>query len=282
MSSRQPSSIDVVKKGDGNTRMTRTSIGLPRARLLAVMGTSLLLGLLAAGPVLATHVDPVLKDGNPNCTTGGPQGEGLGFDHGVKIDPPAEGEVAVGDGTVTISDIDTSVNPATFTWTSEGVTVLAVIVKGGSNANVYFYNPPATTTDDGLHAPNGFSHIEICYNDEPEETPAPTPVVTPEPTPVVTPEPTPVVTPEPTPVVTPEPTPGQETAAPTPGQETAAPSPSPSGGVLAETAPPTDVDGSGSSTPGGSLVLTLLAMIGIAVAVVALAPTPASIRKRMR
>jgi hypothetical protein len=172
-----------------------------------------------------------LKDGNPVCSgPGGPAGESLGFaNEGVKIDPPAEGTFDVGDGTVTISDIDTSVNPATFTWTSEDVVVLAVIVKGGSNANVYFYNPPATTTDDGLHAPNGFSHIEICW-ENPEATPEPTPVVTPEPTPVVTPEPTPVVTPAPTPVVTPAPTPGEETAAPTPGEETAAPTPSPTGG----------------------------------------------------
>jgi hypothetical protein len=247
---------------------------MQRLKFAGVLGAVLLLGLVAAAPVAATHVDPVLKDGNPNCTTGGQQGEGLGFDHGVKIDPPAEGTVDVGNGTVTISDIDNSVNPATFTWTSSGVTVLAVIVKGGSNANVYFYNPPATTTDDGLHAPNGFSHIEICYNDEVVETPAPTPVVTP--------GATPVVTPAPTPVVTPAPTPGEETAAPTPGGETAAPSPSPSGGVLAETAPPTDIDGSGSGTSSGSLVFTLLAMIGIALAVVVLAPTPASIRKRIK
>jgi hypothetical protein len=255
---------------------SRSSIGTPRTRLAAVLGATLLLSVVAAGPVAATHVAPVLKDGNPSCTTGGQQGEGLGFDHGVKIDPPAEGTVNVGPGTVTISDIDTSVNPATFTWTSSGVTILAVIVKGGDNANVYFYNPPPTTTDDGLHAPNGFSHIEICYNDEVEETPAPTPVVTP--------APTPVVTPAPTPVVTPAPTPGQETAAPTPGQETAAPTPAPSGGVLGETAPPTDVDGTGSDSGAsdGSMLLILLALAGIALAVTFVSPTPAAIRKRLK
>jgi hypothetical protein len=258
--------------------------GSVRARLAAVLGASLLATLVVAGPVAATHVTPVLKDGNPVCSgPGGPAGESLGFaNEGVKIDPPAEGTFDVGDGTVTISDIDTSVNPATFTWTSEDVVVLAVIVKGGSNANVYFYNPPATTTDDGLHAPNGFSHIEICW-ENPEATPEPTPVVTPEPTPVVTPEPTPVVTPAPTPVVTPAPTPGEETAAPTPGEETAAPTPSPTGGVLAETAPPTDVDGTGSgSGTGGSMLLTLLALAGLGLAVVVVTPTPAAIRKRLR
>jgi hypothetical protein len=242
--------------------------GSVRARLAAVLGASLLATLVVAGPVAATHVTPVLKDGNPVCSgPGGPAGESLGFaNEGVKIDPPAEGTFDVGDGTVTISDIDTSVNPATFTWTSEGVVVLAVIVKGGSNANVYFYNPPPTTTDDGLHAPNGFSHIEICW----EAAPPP-------------PSPTPVVTPVPTPVVTPAPTPGEETAAPTPGEETAAPTPSPTGGVLAETAPPTDVDGTGSgSGTGGSMLLTLLALAGLGLAVVVVTPTPAAIRKRLR
>jgi hypothetical protein len=138
------------------------------------------------------------------------------------------------------------------------------------------------------------SHCDAGTESSPSPvvTPAPTPVVTPGPTPgEETAAPTPVVTPVPTPVVTPAPTPGEETAAPTPGEETAAPTPggetaaptaTPTGEVLAETAPPTDVDGSGGTTSSGSLVLTLLAMIGIAVAVVAMAPTPASIRKRMK
>jgi hypothetical protein len=252
----------------------RLGSGSVRARLAAVFGASLLATLVVAGPVAATHVTPVLKDGNPVCSgPGGPAGESLGFANpGVKIDPPTEGTVDVGDGTVTISDIDTSVNPATFTWTSDGVVVLAVIVKGGNNANVYFYNPPPTTTDDGLHAPNGFSHIEICWEDAPS------------PTPVVTPAPTPVVTPSPTPVVTPAPTPGEETAAPTPGGETAAPTPAPSGGVLAETAPPTDVDGTGSDSgaSGSSMLLILLALAGIALAVTFVSPAPAALWKRLK
>lgn len=144
-----------------------------RARLAAVFGASLLATLVLAGPVAATHVAPELIEGNPVCSgEGGPSGPSLGFANpGVKIDPPAEGTFDVGDGTVTISDIDNSVNPATFTWTSHDVVVLAVIVKGGPNANVYRYNPPPTTADDGLHAPNGFSHIEICWQDP---TPPPT------------------------------------------------------------------------------------------------------------
>ncbi len=139
-----------------------------KRRALVALNAAVLASVMLSGTAFATSVDPVLVDGNPVCSgAGGPSGASLGFDNGVKVDPPVAGTVDVGPGTVTVSDIDTSVNPATFTWTSSGVTILAVIVKGGSNANVYYYNPPAATTDSGLHAPNGFSHLEFCYNDTP-------------------------------------------------------------------------------------------------------------------
>src|SRR5688572_4449780 len=132
-----------------------------RARLAAMLGATMLFSLVAAGPIAATHVAPVEKPGNPVCSgPGGPSGESLGFANpGVKVDPPEEGTFDVGPGTVEIDITSAGV----FTWTSEGVTILAVIVKGGPNANVYFYNPPPTTSDSGLHAPQGFSHIEFCW-----------------------------------------------------------------------------------------------------------------------
>jgi len=50
-----------------------------------------------------------------------------------------------------------------------------------------------------------------------------------------------------------------------------------------ETAPPTDIAGAGDTgAPGGSLLLILLALAGVILAAVFVAPTPASIRKRMR
>ena len=118
-----------------------------------------------AVPVAASSVVPVFVAGNPTCAD-------LGFDNELKIDPPKAGVFDVNGGTVTISNIDTSVNPATFTWSSSGVTIAAVSVKGGNGgqgegANVYYYNPPPTTSDTGLHAANGFSHINICWNDQP-------------------------------------------------------------------------------------------------------------------
>ena len=90
-----------------NRGTSHGSSGALRSKFAAVLGASLLLSLLAEpGPVLATHVDPVLVDGNPVCSgAGGPSGASLGFDNGVKVDPPA-GTIDVGPGTVTISDIE--------------------------------------------------------------------------------------------------------------------------------------------------------------------------------
>jgi hypothetical protein len=187
-----------------------------------------------------------------------------------------------------------TINGHTYTgWEQQGGGAwhLTVTIEPGTNY------PPVEgsgtfVTFTGAAGTLTLSHCDAgtVSSPSPVVTPAPTPVVTPAPTPgEETAAPTPVVTPVPTPVVTPAPTPGEETAEPTPGEETAAPTPdggtaapSPTGGVLAETAPPTDVDGSGGTASSGSLVLTLLAMIGIALAVVALAPTPASIRKRVK
>ena len=116
----------------------------------------------STGPVAATAVEPVFYDGNPVCSgEGDPSGVSLGFDNGVKVDPPSNGTFNVGPGTVTVE----ITSPGVFTWTSSGVVLTAVIVKGGNGANVYFYNPPAATTDSGLHAPQGFSYLNFCYDE---------------------------------------------------------------------------------------------------------------------
>ena len=191
-----------------------------------------------------------------------------------------------------------TINGTTYTgWEQQGGGAwhLTLVIDPGTNY------PPEEGSDTFVTYTGDAGTLTLSHCDAGgESTPEPTPVVTPEPTPVVTPEPTPVVTPEPTPVVTPEPTPGEETAAPTPvvtpgptpgeetaaptpGGETAAPTPSPTGEVLAETAPPTDVGGPGSdSGTGGSMLLTLLALAGLGLAVVVVTPTPEAIRKRFR
>jgi hypothetical protein len=264
--------------------MKSPSIALqPRSRLAAALGATLLLGLLAALvlPAAALASDSQWQgNGYPSATC---QADTTGTMLWVWT----------GDDPTSLT-----INGTTYTgWEQQGGGAWHLtldIVPGtnyppeeGSGTFVTYTGDAGTLT---------LSHCDEGTQSTPEPTPVvtpePTPVVTPEPTPVVTPEPTPVVTPEPTPgeetaaptpVVTPEPTPGEETAAPTPGEETAAPTPSPTGEVLAETAPPTDVGGPGSgSGSGGSMLFTLLALAGLGLAVVVVTPTPEAIKKRMR
>jgi hypothetical protein len=110
------------------------------------------------------HVVPQVVLGNPSCTD-------LGYDVGFKPqpEPPPSGSYTFPSTseTVTITSDGTY-----FEWTST-LSLDAVIVKGGPNANVYAYAPEATT-DDALHSPinsntgqpSAISHIEFCYDYE--------------------------------------------------------------------------------------------------------------------
>jgi hypothetical protein len=115
-----------------------------------------------AGTPLMASVEPVFVAGNPSCVD-------LGYEAGFKIEPVNSGTYTItGTGhTVTIT-----VNGSYFDWTST-IGMDAVIVKGGPNANVYIYNPPAPSLGDtGLHSPinssngnpYGLSHLEFCYS----------------------------------------------------------------------------------------------------------------------
>lgn len=111
--------------------------------------------------VAAFGQSPVLYQGNPNCST-------LGFNRSYKIDPPVAGVdvktfPSVGTLTTTINS-NGSVN-----FLSAPAFVRAFIVKGGPNANVYFYDP-ASAVGNGLVTPlndngqpYGLSHVEMCY-----------------------------------------------------------------------------------------------------------------------
>ncbi len=126
---------------------------------------------LAALPVSAASVTPVLVPGNPTCA-------GLGYAYEMKIDPPAPGTYALGYGTFTW----TSADGVYLNWTST-IGVDAVLVKGGPNANLYVYNPESLG-DTGLHSPlasNGrpfaISHISVCFDYELALTKSVTPEV---------------------------------------------------------------------------------------------------------
>ena len=160
------------------------------ASLIAVL--ALCTVIFGAGVVFADHVDPVFVDGNPTCPAGTEE---------FKIDIADFEDGSHGDGTleVTISNYDA--NTSTFDFETN-IGVVEVIVKGGSNGNVYSYDP-AETEDTGLHTPfnensgqnYGLSHVSFCYSSGSTPSPSPSDTETPTPTPT---ESTPGVTVSPT------------------------------------------------------------------------------------
>jgi hypothetical protein len=148
-----------------------------RIPLRAVAPFALAGALFIVPSASAATVAPVFHDGNPTCAD-------VGYNHGLKFDPPAAG--ALGSGGVTV---DMSIGSDAFgqlvDWTSTAP-IDAVIVKGGSNANVYTY-PGESSGDTGLHTPfngpdkyYGLSHVDFCWDDQSPPPPdTETPPVTP-------------------------------------------------------------------------------------------------------
>ena len=134
------------------SRTSRTAAGLCLAAALAL-----------SLPAAAASVEPVFLPGNPSCVA-------LGYDHGFKVDPPNAGTYSI-DG---INTVTVTTDGVFFDW-SATLGIDAVISKGGPNANLYIYDPPAeATADTGLHSPInpnngrpfGLSHIEFCFDYE--------------------------------------------------------------------------------------------------------------------
>nr|WP_279232074.1 hypothetical protein [Thermus albus] len=111
---------------------------------------------------VVTYPDWKAGSAEAECTQAG-----VVFDGAYKVDPPVS-------GTYTVDAYGNTITP-TFSgdgkyvdWSSTlGMT--AVIVKGGPGANVYVYDPPATS-DSGLHAPPNqggniptISHVTFCF-----------------------------------------------------------------------------------------------------------------------
>ena len=109
-------------------------------------------------PVSDNSVTPDDWNDNPSCMD-------LGFDAGIKFDPPDP--VASGDILWDFDPADPFV-----TWSSS-FPVDAVIMKGGAvGANVYYYSPPSTG-DSGLATPTNpseqpaaLSHIDFCFDND--------------------------------------------------------------------------------------------------------------------
>jgi hypothetical protein len=161
--------FEKLKSSDGRTKVS-TAVG--------VLAVAAALALSLTLPVSAAHVEPDPISGNPDCTVLD-AGDYL-FEH--KIDNPNDGVTTVDDlvhgdlsGTLTIEVYKVQGNEQfDFSFTGD-FDASAVIVKGGSDANLYDYLPSGTIEDEGLHAQlnprnNKFhevSHISFCIGEAP-------------------------------------------------------------------------------------------------------------------
>jgi hypothetical protein len=136
----------------------RVRAGSMALALIAVLAAA----LMPAARADAASVAPVYYAGNPKCTDLDPAYSSLKQDS-----PSASSDYSLDDA---FQHVDFSTDGAnkTVDWTSaQGID--AVIVKGGPNANVYFYDN--ATSDTGLTTPTnpnngtpyGLSHVDFCY-----------------------------------------------------------------------------------------------------------------------
>ncbi len=110
----------------------------------------------------------------PSCCRRKPACESLGYQDGFSTNtaPPIGIPTTYNlpcNGTVTVTS-----DGVNFDWSSTIIGMDAVIAKGGPNANLYVYDPPAESFGDtGLHSPNnasgqpaGLSHVVFCFDHE--------------------------------------------------------------------------------------------------------------------
>jgi hypothetical protein len=145
-------------------------VGGSRLRaLLTVMGVSVMLATAGAGTARATTVSPAVQAGNVNSCADIEPGT-----YGVNIEAPT-GHGTFDDGTLA-GAYSVSYDKTTFEWASSTVPVSFVVVKGGTDANVYRYS--AAMSDSGLVSPlndgdqrPAISHVLLCYGKQPPPPP---------------------------------------------------------------------------------------------------------------
>jgi hypothetical protein len=143
----------------------RAGLGLRLCALLAAMGVAAMLAFVSAGTARAAVGSPTVYPYNVNSCADIEPGA-----HGVNIEAPVgsgtfdDGTIA---GTYTVSDDQT-----TFDWASGTVPVSFVVIKGGTDANVYRYSP--AMSDSELVSPlnragklPAISHVLLCYGEQP-------------------------------------------------------------------------------------------------------------------
>ena len=177
---------------------------------------SVAVAMIGVGPIGAAPAGapvPTFTANNPTCAA-------YGQISAIKVDPPNNGtyNFSIGSpGTLYAVELYNKDNPEqgfiSFRSVNKGnglFTFNGVIVKGGPNAN-FFYYPSGTTGDTGLYTPSndskhyGLSHVDFCYLQVPP-TNTPTTTGTPTNTPTTTGTPTNTPTTTGTPTNTPTPT----------------------------------------------------------------------------
>ena len=133
-----------------------------RTRMLfAALATVLALALPSAAS--AASVEPVQMTDNPDCGDIGGEAGWLQLKHGNLNSSNPTGTYTSSNGyvSVTVSELRQG---DSFDWTStKGID--AVIVKGGTDSNVYFY-AGESRGDTNLNPPDtgGLSHVTFCYD----------------------------------------------------------------------------------------------------------------------
>src|SRR5262245_56966901 len=115
----------------------------------------------------------VFQDGNPTCPAGTADAGSTSIDGGQLVAGANDGRISITRRGV-VNGIDS------FDWTTLDNTVemMAIIVKGGDGAYIYFYNTFSPFADQGLAPPPNdggqapqISHVVFCY--DPKEAPNP-------------------------------------------------------------------------------------------------------------
>jgi len=201
----------------------RSRAALIGALVIATALVAFFLWSIAGGDVFrAAACVPTPVPDNPTCSDIRP-----GLLTAIKVEPVNGGTYPFTDGDGNAQSVTLDKHDTSFDWSSTlGMDV--VIVKGGTDANVYVYDPPHEEfSGSSLHAPIncgsghnqpcGLSHVTFCYDRDntatPTKTSTPTKTATPTATNTHTPTPTNTHTPTPTNTHTPTPT---STHTPTP------------------------------------------------------------------
>lgn len=217
--------------------------------------------ILAPAAYAATDV-PIDWDEVTQLCTGGPNGD-------IQVAPGEAAWVFVH------TQVD-GPGVLTATFKNAGVVQANSYVQGTIKYLVVTSVPDTLTAYSDNLAGGVLTLSHICVGAQPTPTPTPvptpTPTVAPTPTPTVAPTPTPTVAPTPTATPVPEVTP-TPTVAPTP-TPTATPTGTvvPATGTPKVTPPATDSGVSGNSSSGGGLPVVLVALAGVLVTSLILAP----------